>query len=48
MAKLMKANLYRILHGKITIILLIASCLFAFDSADLKTKNELYNSFATD
>lgn len=41
MAKLMKANLYRILHSKITIILLIASCLFAFDSADLKTQNEL-------
>lgn len=48
MVKLMKANIYRILHSKITIILLVASCLFAFDSADLKSQKELYNSFETD
>ena len=48
MAKLMKTNLYRILHSKITIILLVASCLFAFDSADLRTESRLYHSFETD
>lgn len=48
MAKLIKANLYRILHSKITIILLIASCLFAFDSADLRTEKRLYHDFETD
>jgi len=48
MAKLMKANLYRILHSKITIILLVASCLFAFDSADLRTEKRLYHDFETD